>query len=159
MCVTKEQRFGKTDKSTIVSSMNLVYSLGFAGQEAAAKESARELLATMQEVLGHEHHLFIKLLSNYGLLVAHDPSSELDEIWAAREPLENIKPVARRVFGASHPIVRNIDSSSKTINMWLARVRSSILFDGDPRFPPSHRGYDPFNAARETRDAPPLGSS
>ena len=139
--------------------MNLVYSLGFAGQEAAARESARELLATMEEVLGHEHHLFIKLLSNYGLLVAQDPSCEFEEIWAAREPLDDIKPVALRVFGASHPIVRSLDSSSETINMWLARVRSSILFDGDPRFPPSHRGYDPFDAARETRDATPPGSS
>ncbi len=136
--------------------MNLVYSLGFAGQEAAARASARELLATMEEVLGHEHHLFIKLMSNYGALIAKGPS-EPDEIFGAREPLENIKPVARRVLGPSHPIVRNIDKSSERINMWLARVRSSVLFDGDPRFPPSHRGYDPFSEARETPPSP--GSS
>ena len=63
---------------------------------------------TARRVFGDNNDITLKLRLNYGDAICKDTKATLDDLREAANTLEEIEPIARRVFGSAHPYTTEI---------------------------------------------------
>ena len=63
-----------------------------------------------RRVLGEGHRLTLKVRWNYARALYEDPGATLDDLREALNTLEDAIPIARRVFGGTHPLTVDIEA-------------------------------------------------
>ena len=99
----EKKLYGPTDKTTLHSGNNLVYSLVLVGQHAEAKTLSRKVLSQCRRVLGPEDNWTLYVRQNYAETLCKDTTASRADILQGVAMLEDVARVRRRVFGARHP--------------------------------------------------------
>ena len=68
-----------------------------------ASNFLRKLTSVARRVLGESHDLTLRMRHCYAKALYMDPAAALDNLREAVATLEEIEPIARRVFGGAHP--------------------------------------------------------
>ena len=69
----------------------------------------QKTMPVARRVLGDSHDLSLKMSWNYARALREDPATTLDDLREAVTTLEDAARIARRVFGASHPLTTGLE--------------------------------------------------
>ena len=61
-----------------------------------------------QRVVGKSNELTLKMRWGYAMALSMDPDATLDDVREAVTTLEDTERIARRVFGCTHPMTKEI---------------------------------------------------
>ena len=71
----------------------------------AAKSLMRKMMPVTRRVLGEGHDISLRMRWQYAEALYEDPEATLDDVHEAVTTLEETTRIARRVLGASHPLL------------------------------------------------------
>ncbi len=80
------------------------------GRFKEAKALLRIMMPVARRVLGDKDRLMFKLRMNYAQSLYRDPGATLDDLREAVTTLEETAPIARRVFGNTHPEIATMEN-------------------------------------------------
>ena len=99
--------YGEEHRETLIEINNYANSLLSLGRW----EEARALLGkwpVAQRVLGKSNQLTLTIGAGYAVALYQNPGATLDDLHEAVHTLEELEPIARRVFGGAHSLVVDI---------------------------------------------------
>ena len=94
---------GPTDGNTLITGLNLIYSLTLIKHYAEAKTLGRELIPRSRRALGSEDDVTLAIKENYAAVLYSDPTASRRDVAEAISVLEDSLSIRRRVLGTHHP--------------------------------------------------------
>ena len=79
------------------------------GHDDECEEIANKTMPAARRILGDSDEDTLRLRWTYARAFLEDPSATLDDLREAVTTLEDIDPIARRVFGGAHPLTVDIE--------------------------------------------------
>ncbi len=98
---------------TIIQASNFALALFNLGSFEEAKTLLREMLPVAQRVCGERNHHTLRMRSLYAQALYRKHGATLDDFREAVNTFEETAPVARRVLGGAHPLVKAIEGNLK----------------------------------------------
>ena len=74
----------------------------------------RKTIPVARRVLGESHELTLRMRLGYAAAIYFDAGATLDDLREAVTTLEELAPIARRVYGGAHPPPRKIEGELQT---------------------------------------------
>jgi hypothetical protein len=99
---------GEEHEETLRAAYNYSLSLGGHERYQEAKTLLLKTIPVARRVLGECDRLTLKMRSNYARALYEDDAT-LDDLRKAVTTLEDAERIARRVFGAAHPLVEGLE--------------------------------------------------
>ena len=100
---------GEEHRQTLIAANNFANSLIFLKRFGEAKSLLRKTMPAARRILGDSDEDTLRLRWTYARAFHEDPSATLDDLREAVTTLEDIDPIARRVFGGAHPLTVDIE--------------------------------------------------
>ena len=75
---------------------------------AEARSLLRRTMPVTRRVLGENDETTLRMRWLYGRVLYRDDAATLDDLHEAVTTLEDMVPIARRVFGGAHPLTKGI---------------------------------------------------
>jgi tetratricopeptide (TPR) repeat protein len=116
--------WGEEHRHTLREANNYASCLCDQGRFEEAKALLRETVPRARRVLGEENHLTLVMRWNYARALYEDDGATLEDLREAVNTLDEIERTARRVLGAAHPHVQQIERSLQNARRML-RARES----------------------------------
>ena len=91
-----------------------------------ARSLLRRTMPVARCVLGEEHRVTLKMRLNYAAALCEADGATLDDLREAANTLEDVAPVARRVFGGAHPLMKTVEEDLRKARAGLAATEQSI---------------------------------
>ena len=76
-----------------------------------AKSLLRKTLPVTRRVLAEGDETTLRMRWYYAMTLINDPNATLDDVCEAVATLEDTDRIARRVFGGTHPLTKNIEGT------------------------------------------------
>ena len=102
---------GKEHVYTCMAAGNYASNLSKLKRFEEAKALLRKTIPVVRRVLGEGNQLALKMRWLYARALYQDDGATLADLREAVTTLEEIEPIARRVFGGAHPITAGIESA------------------------------------------------
>ena len=96
---------GEDDPQTLIAANNYTFSLTERKRFEEAKSLLRRTVPVARRVLGDSDEITLKMRWGYAEALCGDPNATLDDVREAVTTLEETTRIARRVLGASHPLL------------------------------------------------------
>jgi hypothetical protein len=116
---------GEEHIHTLMAANNYANSLLTLQRYAEARALLRKSMPVAQRVLGQDDYLTLRMRWNYATVLYKADGATLAELREAVTTLEDIDPIARRVFGGAHPLTVNIEDE-------LEEARAALYARGLP---------------------------
>ena len=116
--------WGEEHGHTLREANNYASSLYDQGRFEEAKALLRETVPRVRRVLGEENHLTLMMRWIYAKASCQAVGATLEDLRGAVDTFAEIEPTARRVLGAAHPHVQQIERSLQNARRML-RARES----------------------------------
>ena len=110
---------GKSNEGTLIAALNLIVSFTNALRLSEAKRMLREQLPIATRVLGKDHDVTLSLQRNVVIGLLRDEKSTRQETLQAEKLAKDMLVRLRRVYGAQHPLTRNMEA-------WLIQVNNKL---------------------------------
>ena len=99
---------GEEHGETLSAANNYAFSLLDLQRFEEARSLLRKMIPVARRTLGESKRLTLLLRWNYAKTLCLDTGATFDDIREAVTTYEDMKRIARRVFGGTHPIVETI---------------------------------------------------
>ena len=99
---------GEENRETLVAANNYAATLLDVHRYAEAKSLLLKTIPVVRRVLGENSDVLLKMKHKYAQTLYEDPEVTLDGLREAVTTLEELEPIARRVFGGAHPLTEGI---------------------------------------------------
>ena len=96
---------GEDDPQTLIAANNYTFSLTERKRFEEAKSLLRRTVPVARRVLGDSDEITLKMRWGYAEALCGDPNATLDDVREAVTTLDETTRIARRVLGASHPLL------------------------------------------------------
>ena len=100
---------GEEQEETFRAANNYAYALHSLQRFEESKSVLRKTIPVARRVLGECNDSTLRMRWNYGRVLARDGDATLDDLGEAVATLEEIEPIARRVFGDDHLFVDQVE--------------------------------------------------
>jgi len=112
---------GEEHVETLLAANNYAEGLHSVQRFEEAKSLLRRQIPVARRFLGESNELILRMPWVYADALYKDPSASLDDLCEAVTTLEETAPIARRVFGAAHPLTGGIE---RTLRAAQAALRA-----------------------------------
>ena len=102
---------GEEHERTLLAANNYANSLVKLQRYAEAKSVLRKSIPVARRALGDSDKDTLRMRWNCATALLVDPTATLGDVREAVTTLEEIEPIARRVFGGAHPTAVGIETS------------------------------------------------
>ena len=99
---------GEEYPPTIQAASNYASSLAELKRYDEARSLLKKWMPIAQRVVGKSNELTLKMRWGYAMALSMDPDATLDDVREAVTTLEDTERIARRVFGCTHPMTKEI---------------------------------------------------
>ena len=117
---------GEEHEMTLQTANNYANSLCLLQRFEEARSLLRRTMPVARCVLGEEHRVTLKMRLNYAAALCEADGATLDDLREAANTLEDVAPVARRVFGGAHPLMKTVEEDLRKARAGLAATEQSI---------------------------------
>jgi len=121
---------GEEHYDTLREAYNYASSLMILSRFEEAKSLLRKMIPVARRVLEESHDLTLHMKKVYAVALFEDDGSTLEDLREAVETLEDATQIARRVFGAAHPLVVSFDCALEASR---ATLRARETPSGSPK--------------------------
>ena len=116
---------GEEHRSTLIAANGYALSLCSLGRFEEAKSLFCKTIPVARRVLGNVR-LTLAMTMNYAEALYKDPAATLDDLRESVTTLEEIAPIAQRVFGGANPITAGIKGSLRKSRAVLAAREAPV---------------------------------
>ena len=111
---------GEAHENTLISALNCASSLNRLQRFKEAKSLMRKMIPVARRVVGEYDETTIRIKWTYTLALYSDDRATLGDLHEAVTTLEDVEPIARRVFGGAHPLTKGMEESLQVARAALA---------------------------------------
>ena len=106
---------GEEHRETLAAANNYAASLINLERYVEAKSLLRKTIPVERRILGDNDRLAFQMRKAYAQALYKDDGATVDDLREAVTTLEEIEPIARRVFGGAHPMTRGIEGNLQVV--------------------------------------------
>ena len=120
----KPTRQAASDLQTLIAASNYAISLFYLKSFKEGKSLLRKSILVAQRAHGENDEITVKMRSLYAQSLYADDGATLDDLREAVSTLEATARTARRVFGISHPLTKDIEADLR-LSRAMVRARET----------------------------------